>query len=45
MRRLAAALDEGAAVGDLTDAATLLAGIERQMALLQERATLNGGLL
>jgi CheY-like chemotaxis protein len=45
LRRLAAALDEGAAVGDLDGAGSLVASMERQLVLLQERATLNGGLL
>ncbi len=45
MRQLAARLDETAAAGNLSGADTLLAGIERQLILLQERAQGTGGLL
>jgi len=45
LRRLATALDERAATGDLADAPALLRDIEQQFELLQERARVTGGLL
>jgi len=45
LRRLATALDERAAAGDLADAPALLRDIEQQFELLQERARVTRGLL